>query len=245
MTPAPLTGISWLDVLLAALAAWGYVAVFAGGALENLFLVGGFVPGETIVAAVAFLASRSGGPNIYLVWLLSVLGTVAGSNVSYAIGRKGGRPLLERSLRRFKRMDRTLDRAAEYFELHGAKTVLIARFTAGFKNFVPALAGVARMRLRVFEAYTVLGAVLYSTLLCFLGYKFGENLDTIVTWFKRAGIIAAVVAVALVAAYVAFRAWRSRDIRRQVDDHLAETTADDLEGGSTTEPPGLDAGDEA
>ncbi len=212
----------WLRAVLALMTQHGYLAVFVGGLLENVFVVGGFMPGETVVMFVAFAASRTHELSPPVIWFVSVLGTMAGSNVSYAIGRRGGRPLLAAIGRRFPRLMSGIDKAEEYFEIHGTKTVFLSRFTAGFKNWVPTLAGIGHMRLPIFELYTMLSAMVYSTGLVIIGYFFGGNMDVIVRWFKRAGIWATLAGVLIVAGYVAQRVWRARRIEGQVEEHLEE-----------------------
>ena len=241
-----LTGIPWLDAVLGFVSAHGYVATFFGGLLENVFIVGGFMPGETVVMAVSFLATKTSGLYPVIIWVASVLGTMAGSNVSYAIGHRGGRPLLDAIGRRWPRLMAGIDKAEEYFEIHGPKTVFIARFTAGFKNWVPTLAGIGHMPLPSFEMYTLLSAMVYSTGLVVIGYFFGDNVDAIAAWFKRAGAWATVAAVAVLAGYVAYRFWRSRSISEQVEEYelaeAAEAAEEELES-SVGEPIGLDSGD--
>jgi membrane protein DedA with SNARE-associated domain len=239
--PAPhFTGVGWLDVLLLAMGAWGYVAALVGATLENLFIVGSFVPGETVVIAVAFAASRDPRLSIVLVWAISVLGTMAGSNLSYWIGHRGGRPLLARIVGRFPRLANGLHEAEDYFAIHGTKTVFIARFTAGFKNFVPTLAGVMGMPLVPFETYTALSAVAYTTGLAIIGYFFGSNVDVVMSWVNRAGVWALVAAGVLLALYVAYRVWRSRRIDEQVDEYDAELAeeAEEAEEAWSPDPGG-------
>ena len=234
-----LTGIVWLDAFLAVMGAWGYAVAFAGALLENLFIAGSFMPGETVVMAVSFVASRDPRLNIGAVWLVSMLGTAAGSNISYWIGHQGGRPLLARIAIRFPRMAEGLHSAEEYFEIHGSKTVFIARFTAGFKNFVPTLAGVTRMPLVPFEIYTALSAMVYTTGLALLGYFFWSNLDLVTMWIRRAGVWALVAWVAVVALYAGWRVWRSRRIEEQVEEYEAESTEETV-GDSPREAEGED-----
>jgi membrane protein DedA with SNARE-associated domain len=221
-----LTGIAWLDVILGFVSAHGYIATFLGGLLENVFIVGGFMPGETVVMGVAFLASRTRELSPVLIWIASVLGTMAGSNVSYAIGYRGGRPMLQRIGKRFPKMEGGIFKAEEYFELHGSKTVFISRFTAGFKNWMPTIAGATHMSIPVFELYTLLSAVVYSTGLVIIGYFFGAQMDVIVVWFKRAGLWATFALVAVLAVYIGFRVWRSRSIEHQVEEHLVHEAED-------------------
>ena len=218
MHPVHISGIIWLDALLAAMGPWGYLATFLGGALENLFIAGGFVPGETVVMVVAAAASRDPRVSILGVWIASIIGTVAGSSISYAIGRVGGRPLLEVIVGRFPRLMKGLDDAEHYFEIHGTKTIFLARFTAGFKNFAPMLAGVSRMKMAPFQMYTVISAVVYSTGLCIVGYFFGTNMERVLKWLSRAGLWAVVVIAVVVVLYVAYRRWKAARIDRQIID---------------------------
>ena len=218
MHPVQISGIIWLDALLAAMGPWGYLATFIGGALENLFIAGGFVPGETVVMVVAAAASRDPRVSILGVWLASIIGTVAGSSISYAIGRIGGRPLLEVIVGRFPRLMKGLDDAEHYFEIHGTKTIFLARFTAGFKNFAPMLAGVSRMKMAPFQMYTVISAVVYSTGLCIIGYFFGTNMERVLKWLSRAGLWAVVVIAVVVVLYVTYRRWKAARIDRQIID---------------------------
>jgi membrane protein DedA with SNARE-associated domain len=218
MHPVHISGIFWLDALLVAMGPWGYLATFLGGALENLFIAGGFVPGETVVMVVAAAASRDPRVSIIGVWIASIIGTVAGSSLSYAIGRIGGRPLLEVIVGRFPRLMKGLDDAEHYFEIHGTKTIFLARFTAGFKNFAPMLAGVSRMKMAPFQMYTVISAVVYSTGLCVIGYFFGTNMERVLKWLSRAGLWAVVVIAVVVVLYVAYRRWKAARIDRQITD---------------------------
>jgi membrane-associated protein len=240
MPPVTISGIPWLDALLVAMGAWGYLATFLGGALENLFIVGGLVPGETVVMVVAAAASRDPSVGIFWVWVASIIGTTVGSSLSYAIGRIGGRPLLMVVVGRFPRLTKGLDDAERYFEIHGTKTIFLARFTAGFKNFAPMLAGVSAMPLAPFELYTALSAVVYSTGLCALGYFFGAHLQEAVAWLRAAGIWAVVAVAAVVGLYVAYRRWKSARIDRQIIDLEVE----EAELALIDDAPEPDGGDE-
>jgi len=222
------TGIPWLDPLVAAMGAWTYLATFLGGGLENLFIVGGLMPGETVVMVAAAVATLDPRVSVIGVWIASILGTTAGSSLSYAIGRAGGRPLLLVIVSRFPRLTKGLDDAERYFEIHGTKTIFFARFTAGFKNFAPMLAGVSHMPLGPFETYTVISAVVYSTGLCIVGYFFGANMEAALAWLSRAGVWAVVVIAAVVALYVAYRVWKKARIDAEIVDLEVEEAELDL-----------------
>ena len=226
---APVTGVPVLDWFLSALDAWGYLIVVLFTVSENLFVIGSFTPGETVVMAAGFV-SEMGGLNPWVVGVSSLLGTMIGSNLSYWFGRRGGRDALIKWGGRVFDAERIIA-AEEYFEQHGNKTVLVSRFAAGFKNFVPVIAGASRMRLWIFELYTLIGALAYTTLMVTLGVVFADNFDKAlriarnITWF---GLL-------LLVAMLAFLFWgRHRLISRRVD-RFAEMAVDTAEPGSDEE----------
>ncbi len=175
----PSVGIPFVDFFLALLADYGYPITAAFAFTENVFVLGSFVPGETIVMAASFV-SVSGRLDWLAVWAVAFVASFAGGNLSYFVGRHGGRPAIERLMRRFHISESRLLAAEAYFAEHGSETVFLARWVAGVKNLVPALAGVSRMSLGWFELYSVLGTFVYTTILVALGYFFGEYLETIV-----------------------------------------------------------------
>jgi len=209
---APQTGFAPLDWFLAALDAWGYLIVALFTISENLFVLGSFTPGETVVMAAGFV-SEMGGLNPWLVGIASLVGTMTGSNLSYWFGRRGGRAGLLRWGGKFFD-DERIPAAEEYFERHGNKTVLISRFAAGFKNFVPVIAGASRMRIWIFELYTFIGALMYTTLMIVLGIVFADNFDRALSVAKSIGWFGLFVLVAM----LAFLFWgRSKYIAARVD----------------------------
>ncbi len=232
----PVTGLAPLDWILGLLDTFGYPIVLVATALENVFVVGSFTPGETIVLATAFTAAND-HLEVILVWFLSILGTVIGSNISFFLGVRGGRGAVERYGHRFHISDARIAAAEEYFQRHGAKTVLIARFAAGVKNFVPMLAGVSKMSVALFEFYTVLGALVYTTVLVSVGWFFGENFDAALEALRDIGF-GALVLLAVGAGLAFWGRWR----RKQRDRELAEAHDEgDVAGGAE----GHDEGDVA
>jgi membrane protein DedA with SNARE-associated domain len=222
----PVTGIAFIDWFLALLDVAGYPIVFGFTVFENLFVIGGITPGETIVVAAAFLSTpQYGSLQWSLVWLSSVLGTIVGSNISYFIGRKGGRDALLRYGSRFHISEKRIADAEEYFLVHGSKTVLVGRFTAGFKNFTPMIAGVSRMKVAWFELYTVLGAMLYSAAMVLIGYFLGENFERALAF--AAGLGYAGMALVIVLVIVLLVARRRRKLRRALENQLEELFEDE------------------
>lgn len=201
-----------LQVLSGFFHAYGYLVIFVGTFLENTLFVGLVVPGEVIILLGAFFASQ-GRFGIVPVGLLAFVGSLLASNVAYFLGRKGGRPFIERFGAKLFISKRRIEAAERYFDEHGAKTVFISRFTAGIKNFVPALAGASRMNYGVFLGYSTLGLTIWITALCALGYFFGSNWPLLARLVKALGW-GALAIVAGVAAIVAYRRYsRSRGSR--------------------------------
>jgi membrane protein DedA with SNARE-associated domain len=229
----PATGIALVDQALALLVAHAYVITFAVAALENVFVIGAVTPGETTILAAGFVASASHTDTIFAlgVFMAALLGSVLGSNVTYVLGRRGGRPLLERYGQRFSMGARHIQDAEAYFERHGTKTIVLARFAPGIKAFAPLLAGVSHMNMAVFELYTVAGSALYCGLMVALGYFFGSNLPLLLKIVQRLGWVALGLAALLLGAWI----WERRRIirKRQEREALdAEDGRERLETGS-------------
>ncbi|HSK46571.1 MAG TPA: DedA family protein [Coriobacteriia bacterium] len=181
----PSTGFPAIDWFLALLDTWGYLIVLGFTVFENLFVIGSLTPGETVVIAASAVAAN-GQLQVIGVWVASFVGTILGSNISYWLGRSAGleavQAFAERMaatrVGRLMRVDASaLGDVQQHFHTQGAKTVLISRFAIGAKNFVPAMAGATRMPVFWFELYTAIGAAMYTSIMCLIGWFLGENLD--------------------------------------------------------------------
>src|SRR5882762_7493760 len=187
---------------------YGYWAVFFGVMLEN---AGVPVPGETILLIAGYYAS-TGEFNIALVMIIAASGAVVGDNIGFAIGHHYGRGFLLRVGRFFFLTPKRFEHMENYFERHGNKTILVARFITGLRVFAALLAGASKMPWRVFVVYNVAGAVLWSVVITTLGYLFGQSLPLLVKWVGRSGTI-----LLIVAAVVGIVVWRIRRHRKKDD----------------------------
>jgi len=173
---------------------YGYWAVFFGVMLEN---AGVPVPGETILLIAGYFAS-TGEFNIALVMIIAASGAIVGDNIGFAIGHHYGRGFLLRVGRFFFLTPKRLAHMENYFESHGNKTILVARFITGLRVFAALLAGASRkMPWRVFVLYNMAGAVLWSVVITTLGYLFGASLPLLVKWVGRSGTILLIAAVVI------------------------------------------------
>ena len=184
--------------------AYGYWAVFFGVMLENAGLP---VPGETILLVGGYFASvHPNHFNLIRVMVTAALGAVVGDNIGFAIGHHYGRAFLLRIGRFFFLTPKRFAHMEKYFESHGNKTILVARFITGLRVFAALLAGASRkMPWRVFLVYNLAGAILWAIVITTLGYVFGQSLPLLVKWVGRTGTI---LLVALIVTGIVI--WRIR-----------------------------------
>jgi membrane-associated protein len=227
----PATGIPLLDLALALLRQHVFAITLVVTVLENVFAVGSFTPGETTLLAAGFVASAAVNDETtaFMIVAVAIVGSMIGSNISYGIGLRGGRPLLERYGGRFALVERRLKDAEGFVERHGSRTMVLARFAPGIKNFAFTIAGVTRMKVAVFETYSLVGAVLYAGIMVALGFFFGSNFRMLLKVVHGAGWGFLFIAVLLAAWFgvnrVASRQRRARDLA--VLEQSAEVPLDD------------------
>jgi membrane protein DedA with SNARE-associated domain len=184
---------------------YGYWAVFFGVMLEN---AGVPVPGETILLIAGYFAS-TGKFHLGLVMLIAATGAVIGDNIGFAIGHHFGRSVLLRVGRFFFLTPKRFEYMENYFQQHGNKTILVARFITGLRVFAALLAGASKMPWRVFIVFNLAGAVLWSIVITTLGYLFGQSLPLLVKWVGRSGTILLVSAIV-----IGIVVWRVRKHRQ-------------------------------
>ena len=151
----------------------GYIGLTAIIFSETGLLIGFFLPGDSLLVTAGLLATQPQfGLNIWLLGLLLTIAAIVGNTLGYAIGRYTGPRLFTRddSLL-FKK--KHLYQAQAFYEKHGGKTLIIARFMPIVRTFVPVVAGLGAMNFRTYTAYNVLGAVLWIWSMLFIGYFLG------------------------------------------------------------------------
>ena len=152
----------------------GYIGLTGIIFAETGLLIGFFLPGDSLLVTAGLLASQPGfGLNVYLLGLILSIAAIVGDSVGYAIGRATGPRIFtrENSLL-FNR--KHLERAHAFYEKHGGKTIILARFMPIVRTFAPVVAGVADMHYRTFIAYNVIGGLLWVWSMLFIGYFLGR-----------------------------------------------------------------------
>ena len=135
---------------------------------ETGLLFGFFLPGDSLLVTVGVVAYSAGWPVHYLIpllWAAAILGDSSG----YLIGSKAGPRLFQKEKSFFFRKDYLL-MAQEFYERHGGKTIVLAKFVPIVRTFAPVVAGIGRMPYRRFLAFSVLGALSWITSMILLGY---------------------------------------------------------------------------
>jgi membrane-associated protein len=186
----------------------GYVGLTAIIFAETGLLVGFFLPGDSLIVTAGLLsAQRQFGLNVYVLGLLLTVAAIIGNSVGYAIGRATGPRLFTRddSLL-FKK--RHLYRAQDFYQKHGGKTLIIARFMPIVRTFVPVVAGLANMPLKAYTAYNVLGAVAWIWSMLFIGHFLGRVVPGIDKHIEP--MILVIVALSLLPALISWRRERAK-----------------------------------
>jgi membrane-associated protein len=150
-----------------------FIIVFA----ESGLLIGFFLPGDSLLFTAGLLASQ-GVLTFPVVVVGCFLAAVAGDQVGYAFGARVGPALFRRPDSRVFKQE-YVEKARQFFDRYGAKTVVLARFVPIVRTFAPILAGVGTMRYRVFVTYNVLGGFLWAVGVTTLGYILGESIPNI------------------------------------------------------------------
>jgi membrane-associated protein len=209
-----MSGVVQLPDLEAALAdlsdtlgPWTYALVGGLAFLETGAFVGLIAPGETAVVVGGVVAAQGDvqlGVMLVLVWLAAA----AGDLVSFALGRRLGRPFLDSRGPRIGVTPDRLARVESFFERHGPKAILVGRFVGIIRAVAPFLAGASRMSLRTFLPWSLLGTAVWASAFTLVGYLFSESFGAAADLLAHGALALAVIA-ALVLALRAHRLQRS------------------------------------
>jgi membrane-associated protein len=214
-----------IEELVDSLSPYGEVALWLIIFAETGLLIGFFLPGDSLLFTAGILAGQ-GKLDIALVVIGCFVAAVVGDQVGYTIGKRLGPRLFTReSSRLFKHEN--VERTKEFFEKHGVKTIVIARFVPIVRTFAPTLAGVGEMPRRVFLTYNVIGAALWAVGVTMLGYVLGDVIgDDIDTYLLP--LVALIVAISLIPPFLEWR--KARRIGAEpVTDQEALAEAAELE----------------
>ena len=194
-----------LGQLISQYGTWTHLILFLIVFCETGLVVTPFLPGDSLLFAAGTFAAL-GALDLWMVVLLLILAAIAGDTVNYWIGAYIG-PRAFRGDIRFLRKE-YLDRTHAFYEKHGGKTIILARFVPIIRTFAPFVAGVGAMSYPKFITYNVVGAVLWVGLFVLGGYFFG-NISVVRENFTL--VILAIIAISVLPIVIeALRARRRR-----------------------------------
>ncbi len=151
----------------------GLIAIGATVFAESGLLIGFFLPGDTLLFGAGILAAQGTLP---LGWLLVIVisAAIVGDNVGYSIGRRTGKRLFHKKESILFRQEH-LERAEAFYEKHGGKTIILARFVPVVRTFAPIVAGISKMPRQRFLAFNVVGGTLWGGGITLLGVWLGQR----------------------------------------------------------------------
>ncbi len=190
-------------------AMWLYAALFAVVFCETGLVVTPFLPGDSLLFALGALTGPAGKEvhfplGVVECGVLLVAAAVIGDAVNYAIGKRIGPAVFKREDSRWLRKAH-LQRAQDFYERHGGKAIILARFVPIVRTFAPFVAGVGKMRYSRFFLFNVTGAIAWVSLFLVAGYKFGE-FPAVKRNFQL--VIVAIIIISVMPIAIEF--WRAR-----------------------------------
>ena len=174
-----------------------YVIAFVVMYVENGIMLGFFLPGDSLLFSAGLVAASNKSIDIALLCVIVFLGAFIGDQTGYVIGRKYGRPYIDK--KNSPRMQRMIERAERFYEQSGWWAVVAARYFPWIRTFVPPIAGAAKMRYYSFLSANAVGALLWSVLITLAGYYSAtipwvkSSSYAIATFFIAGSLISSVV----------------------------------------------------
>lgn len=157
------------EIIIPAVGTFGVIAIIF---LETGLFFGFFFPGDSLLFTAGLLATQ-GYVSFPILLIGTLIAAIVGDTVGYSFGRKMGPTIFKRENSVF--FDRShIEKAQKFYEKHGKKTIILARFVPIVRTFAPIVAGVGNMKYKVFITYNVIGAFLWTWTMLWLGYGLGR-----------------------------------------------------------------------
>jgi membrane-associated protein len=192
---------------LPALVQWaGYVGLTLIVFVETGLLLGFFLPGDSLLVTAGLLASQPDfGLNVWILGGILTVAAIVGDTVGYSIGKASGPRIFTRENSLLFNKGHLL-RAQAFYEKHGGKTIIIARFMPIVRTFAPVVAGVGQMEYRRFLAYNVIGGIAWVWSMLMTGYILGRTVPGVAKHIEK--VILVVIFLSILPGIIGW--WRER-----------------------------------
>jgi membrane-associated protein len=214
-----------VEELVNSLSPYGELALWLIVFAETGLLIGFFLPGDSLLFTAGILAGQ-GKLDIAMVVIGCFIAAVVGDQVGFTIGQKAGPRLFSRPDSRLFKQE-YVERTRVFFEKHGPKTIVLARFVPIVRTFAPTLAGVGEMPRSTFLRYNVVGAFIWAVGLTLLGYALGDAIgDNIDTYLLP--LVAVIILISLVPVFLEWRRAKKQPVA-PATEAVAAAEAHELE----------------
>ncbi len=170
------------------------------------------IPSEVIMPFSGYLVS-TGKFNVILVIIAGSIGNLVGALISYFVGMYLGREFVSKYGKYVLLKKSHLEFAESYFKKYGDGSTFISRLLPAIRTYISLPAGVAKMNLKKFAVFTLIGSIIWNTALTYIGIKLGEEWDSIRKYSNYFDAIVVIVVIVVIIAY-----WRKRKSTRPVND---------------------------
>lgn len=160
-----------LSTIISQYGTWTYAILFLIVFMETGFVVTPFLPGDSLLFAAGSFAAL-GALNPFVIFGLLSVAAIIGDTINYSIGNYVGERAFSGNIRWLKY--EYLEQTQKFYEKHGGKTIILARFVPIVRTFAPFVAGVGTMPYKRFVSYNVIGGIIWVAIFTFLGYFFGN-----------------------------------------------------------------------
>jgi membrane-associated protein len=173
---------------------FGTIGLFLIIFAESGLLIGFFLPGDSLLFTAGLLSSTGDMPALPILLLVTFVAAVLGDQIGYLFGAKVGPSLFRRPDSRLFKQE-YVEKAQSYFDDHGPKTIVLARFVPIVRTFAPIVAGVGRMHYRTFVSYNLIGGLLWAVGVTSLGYILGESVPNIDKYLLPAIVVIVLISL--------------------------------------------------
>ncbi len=191
---------------------FSYIGIFVLMLLESFNIP---IPSELVMTFSGFL-SYKGDFNIYIVIIIGTLGNLLGSVLSYYLGYYGGYPFLEKYGKYIFIKDRDIQKAHKWFLKYGDFAVFFTRILPVFRTFISLPAGIAKMDIKKFILYTLLGTLIWDVVLAFGGYYFAYKWKIIYHFIENFSIYFFILIIILIVIYLYRHITKVRKIKKLI-----------------------------